>query len=335
MKMDLSRFFSTRIQSIVLGRPLTFDIFLMVSEELILFKRVGDVITPNRFEGLLKHAIKDIFILNEQKHLYLASLKEIVKDPDSPDELRSQFIKETAFNHIEDLFKNDDVSRIAQDSTGLVEDMVEFISSDLNAATTLMKLSTHDYYTYNHSVNVSVYSIAICKSILREDKKLLVTAGLGGLLHDLGKRKIDLKLINKPGKLDTEEWVEMKKHPDYGYELLENVPTLSTDIKRIVHEHHEHMDGTGYPKGISEKDILKLSRIASVADVFDALTTKRSYKEACSAKEALEIMANMPEGKFDPDVFKVLKTRINKNTEITLEKTVDPCVAHLKFKKTG
>ena len=198
------------------------------------------------------------------------------------------------------------------ESTGLIEDMVDFISTDLSAANTLMKLSTHDYYTYNHSINVSVYSIAICKSILGEDKKLLVTAGLGGLLHDLGKRKVDLKLINKPGKLDPEEWIEMKKHPGYGFELLQDIPTISNEVKRIVHEHHEHMDGTGYPAGISEQQILKLSRIASVADVFDALTTKRSYKDACSAQEALEIMAKMPEGKFDPEVFKLLETRTDK-----------------------
>lgn len=335
MKLDLSRFFSTRVQSIVVGRPLQYDIFLKVSEELILFKRSGDVVTQNRFEDLLKHGVKNIYILNEHRPLYLSGLKDIVKDPDSPDELRGKFIKETAFNHIDDLFHKEDVSSIAKESSGLVEDMVNFISTDLNAASTLMKLSTHDYYTYNHSVNVSVYSIAICKIILGEDKKLLVTAGLGGLLHDLGKRKIDLKIINKPGKLDADEWLEMKKHPGYGYELLEKVPTISHDIKRIVHEHHEHMDGTGYPKGLSEKQILKLSRIASVADVFDALTTKRSYSNPCSAKEALEIMANMPQGKFDPEVFKILQMRTDKQTELTLEKNVDPCLPHLPLKKAS
>lgn len=334
MKISIDRFFTTRTQSIPVGRALPFDIFLKITNELILFKRAGDVVSADRLEELLKHSVKEIYILKEQKDLYLNSLREIVRDPDSPDELRGRFIKETAFNHIEDLFSNNDVSTIAQQSTGLVEDMVEFISTDLSAASSLMKLSSHDYYTYNHSVNVSVYSIAICKSTLGEDKNLLVTAGLGGLLHDLGKRKVDLKLINKPGKLDAEEWVEMKKHPGYGYELLQDVPTISDDIKRIVHEHHEHMDGTGYPKGISEDQILKLSRIASVADVFDALTTKRSYKEACSAKEALEIMANMPEGKFDPEVFKILQTK-TKKTDITLDKAVDPCLPNIPFKKTG
>jgi len=335
MKIDFSKLFSTRVQSIIVGRPLNHDVFLKIANDFILFKRAGDVVTQDRVDQLIKHGLKTIYVLREQKNLYLGSLREIVKDPDSPNELRGRFIKETAFNHIEDLFNNSDVSRIAQESTGLVEDMVEFISSDLNAATTLMRLSSHDYYTYNHSVNVSVYSIAICKSTMSEDKTILVTAGLGGLLHDLGKRKIDLKLINKPGKLDSDEWVEMKKHPGYGYELLENVPTISDDIKRIVHEHHEHMDGTGYPQGLTENQILNLSRIASVADVFDALTTKRSYKDASPAKEALEIMANMPEGKFDPEVFKILQTKTNKKTDITLEKNIDPCTPHLPLKKAG
>lgn len=335
MKLDQNRFFSVRTHSIPIGRRLPFDLFLKISGDIILFKRSGDILPQRRLEDLIKHSIKEIYLLKNQKTLYLNSLKEIVKDPDSPDELRGRFIKETAFNHIEDLFSNKDVSTVAEESTDLVEDMVEFISTDLSAATTLMKLSTHDYYTYNHSVNVSVYSIAICKSVLGDDKKLLVTAGLGGLLHDLGKRKVDLKIINKPGKLDSQEWEEMKRHPGYGYDLLQDVPTISEDIKRIVHEHHEHMDGTGYPKGLTETQILKLSRIASVADVFDALTTKRSYKEACPAKEALEIMANMPLGKFDPDVFKMLETKLDKKTDITLDKSVDPCLPHLHFKKAS
>ena len=335
MKINPSQVFSTRTQSIPVGRPLVFDVFIKIAGEIILFKKVGDVVSQMRLDDLLKHSVKEIYIPKNQRDIYLKSLKDIVKDPDSSNEVKGRFIKETAFNHIEDLFNNKDVSVIAKESTGLVEDMVEFISTDLSAATSLMKLSSHDYYTYNHSVNVSVYSIAICKTVLGEDKNLLVTAGLGGLLHDLGKRKVDSKLINKPGKLDAEEWVEMKRHPGYGYELLQDVPSISDDIKRIVHEHHEHMDGTGYPQGLTDTQILKLSKIASVADVFDALTTKRSYKEACTAKEALEIMANMQEGKFDPDVFKTLQARQGKKTEITLDKNVDPCLPNINIKKAS
>jgi putative nucleotidyltransferase with HDIG domain len=335
MKINPSQVFSTRTQSIPVGRPLVFDVFIKITGEIILFKKAGDVVSQMRLDDLLKHSVKEIYIPKNQRDIYLKSLKDIVKDPDSSNEVKGRFIKETAFNHIEDLFNNKDVSVIAKESTGLVEDMVEFISTDLSAATSLMKLSSHDYYTYNHSVNVSVYSIAICKTVLGEDKNLLVTAGLGGLLHDLGKRKVDTKLINKPGKLDAEEWVEMKRHPGYGYELLQDVPSISDDIKRIVHEHHEHMDGTGYPQGLTDTQILKLSKIASVADVFDALTTKRSYKEACTAKEALEIMANMQEGKFDPDVFKNLQARQGKKTEITLDKNVDPCLPNINIKKAS
>lgn len=335
MKVNPSQVFSTRTQSIPVGRSLAFDIFLKIAGEIILFKKAGDVISQTRLDDLLKHSVKEIYILTEQRDIYLKSLKDIVKDPDAGNEVRGRFIKETAFNHIEDLFNNKDVSVIAKESTGLVEDMVEFISTDLSAATSLMKLSSHDYYTYNHSVNVSVYSIAICKTVLGEDKNLLVTAGLGGLLHDLGKRKVDSKLINKPGKLDAEEWVEMKRHPGYGYELLQDVPSISEDIKRIVHEHHEHLDGTGYPQGLTDTQILKLSKVASVADVFDALTTKRSYKEACTAKEALEIMANMQEGKFDPAVFKSLEARQGKKTEVTLDKNVDPCLPNINIKKAS
>lgn len=332
---DAFSFFPVRIQSIPLNTPLPFDVCLLVAEKYTLFKRIGEVIPQTRFDGLLKHGLKEFYIPEEQRNLYRDCLRKMVQNEDLSPEVRGLFVKESAFNHISDLFTQPEVSAIAAESTGLVEDMVNFISTDIGAAVRLMGLSSHDYYTYNHCVNVSVYSISIAKRVMGTDKEMLMTAGLGGLLHDLGKKLVDDKIINKPGKLDDNEWAEMKKHPSHGVELLKGVTNVSDDAKRIVHEHHEHLDGTGYPRGITDENISKLSRVAAIADVFDALTTKRSYKEAQSADLALEIMLKMSPGKFDPEIFRYFDKKAPAKQDVVMGKKSDPCTPNFTVKKAG
>ena len=199
-----------------------------------------------------------------------------------------------------------------------------------------MKLSKHDYYTYNHSVNVSVYSIALCKKVYGDDRKLLIQAGMGGLLHDLGKRAVPTAIINKPGKLDAAEWEEIKKHPEHGYTLLQKVATIPEESKRIVYEHHENIDGSGYPRKLCDTQISKLSKIATIADVFDALTTNRSYKKGLPPQEALQVMFGMAPGKFEPTIFNCFDKSIENKTRLTLEPQVDPCDPRgIAIKKTG
>lgn len=333
--MSYAQFFSARIQSVPIDRPLPFDVCLLVAGNHVLFRRQGEILTQERLDGLLKKGLKAFYIADDQRPAYQSFLRAIVQNDTLTPEVRGKYIKESAFNHITDLFTQSDVGALAVESKGLVEDMVNFISSDISAAVKLMGLSGHDYYTYNHCVNVSVYSISIAKRVIGEDKNLLMTVGLGGLLHDLGKKMVDEAIINKPGKLDDREWVEMKKHPTHGVEILKGVPNVSDEAKRIVHEHHEHLDGTGYPRGLTDENISQLSRVTAIADVFDALTTKRSYKEANSAELALEIMLKMSPGKFDPTIFRYFEKKAPAKQDLVAEKNSDPCSPNFALKKTG
>ena len=333
--MPSTTFFAVRIQSVPLDRPLPFDIAILVAGNHVVFRREKEILTQERLESLLQKGLKSFYISEDHRGQYRAFLKQAVQNDTLPVEQRGKYVKESAFNHITDLFTQPNVGQLAEDSKGLVEDMVNFISSDISAAVKLMGLSSHDYYTYNHCVNVSVYSISIAKRVVGDDKSLLMTAGLGGLLHDLGKKMVDDKIINKPGKLDENEWAEMKRHPTHGVELLKGVANVSEDAKRVVHEHHEHLDGTGYPRGITDESISQLSRIAAIADVFDALTTKRSYKEAMTAELALDVMLKMSPGKFDPNIFRYFEKRIPTKQDLEAEKGKDPCAPGFAVKKAG
>jgi len=159
-------------------------------------------------------------------------------------------------------------------------------------------------------------------------------AGMGGLLHDLGKVKIDTRIINNPGKLSEDDFQVIKKHPEYGRELL-NEHQCSHDeinfdlIKRVIGEHHENFNGTGYPNRLKGKEISVLARITAIADFYDAITTKRSYHEVLPTADAIEVMARSVGRKIDPKIFEIFRKNVNVVLEgkshIELPDDFDPC----------
>lgn len=319
------KFVEIRIGSVATDLPLPYDIYLMVAENPVLFRRRGDTITKDRSRLLRQHGGKVFLVPKEQRNLHLNSLKQMIQDPSTTTEDKSRYIKESAFVHVHDLFTSDDIKPVLEDAKNLVTEMVSFVSSDMEAVVSLLRLSIHDYYTYNHSVDVAVYSIALARKVFGEDKKMLLHAGFGGLLHDIGKRKLDYNIINKSTALTREEWLEIKKHPTYGREILIDTPAVPKEAKLVVYQHHENFDGTGYPEALKEEDISTLARIVTIADVFDALTTDRSYHKAVSATEALNTMFSMQPGKFDPQIFRSFNKNFDMKAPFQLPHNHDPC----------
>ncbi len=321
-----TQFFEVRVGSVMMEQKLPYEVHLLISGEPVLFRKQGDVISAERAKHLREHTGVKLLIPEDQRSLYMDSLKSAIRNPDVKVEEKSTLIKETAFVHIHALFTKEEILPVVGEAKSLVEDMVSFVSSDVAAVSNLMRLSAHDYYTYNHSVDVAVYSIVLAKKIFgSDDRELLIQAGLGGLLHDIGKRRIDLNIINKKGPLTPEEWAEVKNHPHYGHECLKDMQAVPLESKRIVHEHHENFDGSGYPNALSGESISKLSRVVMIADVFDALTTKRSYHDAISPVQALEIMHGMQPGKFDPSLFTSFDQKFVSKPKVTLAKDFDAC----------
>lgn len=135
-----------------------------------------------------------------------------------------------------------------------------------------------DDYTYSHSLNVSLMAIIIGKWMGLNEKQLDEIA-IAGLLHDLGKTKVSQELLSKPGKLTPAEFNEVKKHTILGFMMVEKAMNISTDIKYAILMHHEKIDGTGYPTGATESQIPLYARIIAVADIYDAMTSNRTYRD--------------------------------------------------------
>lgn len=162
--------------------------------------------------------------------------------------------------------------------------------------------------TYAHSINVAIISRMI-GMWMNYDEEALDTLTLGGLLHDIGKCKIPAEILNKPGRLTAEEYAIIKTHPTLGYEMIKN-QSISTRVKRIVLSHHERCDGTGYPMGLSGEDIDDYANIIGIADIYDAMTANRCYRDGVCPFEVISIFESDGLGQFKPQFITIFLERI-------------------------
>jgi response regulator RpfG family c-di-GMP phosphodiesterase len=185
-----------------------------------------------------------------------------------------------------------------------IYDVVDLITSEGEMAKHLLDITSHDFYTYTHSVNVGILSVSLSKALFGSSgNHNMRELGAAFFLHDLGKVRIDSSYINKPGKLTDEEMREMKRHPAHGFNILRKARELSTECKLIVLEHHERDDGRGYPRGLRGDEIHLYARICAIADVYDALTSMRSYKQPMAPFSALKLMKEEMIGHFHTELF--------------------------------
>lgn len=159
---------------------------------------------------------------------------------------------------------------------------------------------TFDNYTYEHSLSVAVFSTLVGIACQYREKELINLA-LAALLHDLGKRCISSDILNKPDKLTSEEFMEIKKHPFFGYNMLKDDILISATVKTSIYQHHENEDGSGYPRGLKGNDIYKFAKIIHITDVYDAITSKRPYKEPNTPMEAIAFIIKNTGKMFDKE----------------------------------
>ena len=184
----------------------------------------------------------------------------------------------------------------------LVEEISDSVSRNPGALISLARLKTADDYTYMHSVAVCALMVALSKQLGLNEQQTR-SAGIAGLLHDLGKALMPMDVLNKPGKLTDEEFAIIKKHPAEGHRLLLGNSGADEMMLDVVLHHHEKIDGTGYPKGLKGEEISLFAKMGAVCDVYDAITSNRPYKAGWPPSESLRKMAEWAKGHFDQRVF--------------------------------
>lgn len=209
-----------------------------------------------------------------------------------------------AKNEIASMFNDARMGKVvkAGDAMPLVEEISASVLRHPSALISVARIKTHDEYTFMHSVAVCALMVALARQ-LNLDPRLVKEAGIGGLMHDLGKAVMPLEVLNKPGKLTDDEYSIMKLHPEAGWKMLHDSGEATQGTLDIALHHHEKVDGTGYPKGLKGDQISLLSRMGAVCDVYDAVTSNRPYKQGWDPAESIKRMASW-KGHFDETIFK-------------------------------
>jgi putative nucleotidyltransferase with HDIG domain len=171
----------------------------------------------------------------------------------------------------------------------VVEQMVASVSRHPDALTWFTTLKNRDEYTARHSMHVCMLAITLA-AFIGLDEAASQRLGVGALLHDVGKIKIPLAVLNKPGKLTDAEFALMKKHPEYGIEILASSPDLNPDSLDVVLSHHERINGSGYPRALAGDEISFFSQLVAIVDVYDAMTSDRVYHDGRSPAQVLALM---------------------------------------------
>jgi putative nucleotidyltransferase with HDIG domain len=281
---------------------------------------VGDKLISDSYNAVGLHLLSsgtvvdasDILMLNRHNVEYVDIFPrgtEAVIELDKTEVSPSKIAQLNSFNDsitgIKDIFHS------VENGGTLTNDVIESAFNPLiksfqeekDVVSILLSLDSKDDYTYQHSVQVGMLSYYIAKWMNKSEKEALII-GKAGYLHDIGKSKIDPDLLHKPGKLTNDEYSEIQKHTIYGYQIIKNTLKDNT-LALVALEHHERMDGTGYPLRKKSTEIHSYSLIISVADVYSAMINNRVYQEKRDLLIVLKELHRMSFGELDPKITQV------------------------------
>ncbi|GAB6108763.1 HD-GYP domain-containing protein [Fusibacter bizertensis] len=199
---------------------------------------------------------------------------------------------------------------IYQEIDDALEPLYEAILNDDLITRKIWQIHAYDDYTFDHSVRVSMISGLLAKWCGLGDEKIK-EAALAGLLHDIGKCNIPDQILNKPDSLTVEEFKVMKTHAILGYILIKDIPNISYDVLQGVMQHHERVDGSGYPNGLKGNEINYLAKIVAVADVYCAMTQDRVYKKAMHTFEAMSYILEKCHSSLDFSMSKTFLANVS------------------------
>lgn len=291
-----------------LGR---FRVYIRQAGNYVLYAAAGEQFTPQHRQKLHEAGVAEVYIRAEQRPDYEQyvekHLPHILADEVIPTPERAKVLYTASESVVREVFESRlprglaarDLARV----TRLVEKSLEFLAKEASLRC-LAALTSHDYSVYTHNVQVFVYTAALLGD-MKADEATQVQAGVGALLHDIGKTRIPKEILAKPGPLTPEERAVINTHPVLGLALCQDV-NLSKIAAHCILLHHERMDGGGYPGGLTDELIPPYVRALAVADVYDALTSQRVYAPAMPPFSALRLIRDEMSGAFDMDVYKRL-----------------------------
>ena len=273
--------------------------------EPVLYHRAGCPLEAEQLSKLSDASIHHIYVRTEDFQHFGAHLLESV---DSVPGREIPIAERFAVLQVAMAVEIEQASRLVQ--CGAFVSLAQRVGPELSSLLSngdvlprdLFRLARHDFNTFTHVTNVASYSVILAERLGLCDQAGLTRIATAAILHDIGKRFIPISILAKPGKLDPEERAIIETHPLRGYEELCERPDLNFEQLMIVYQHHERVDGTGYPVGLRGEEIHPYARMMAVVDVFDAMTGVRPYRRPATAQEAMEYIRKSAGTHFDPEM---------------------------------
>jgi len=292
-KVD-TKYLPIYLESLRIDTVLSFDLFMKISGDMVLYRSADLPFTEKTREKLVENKVSRLYVNAKSKAQYQKyieqNLDKILLDHLVPEEKKAGILYETSKSLMKDVLENPTYGENIHRSKKLVENQVSFILRGQEAFHNLIKISSFDYYTFSHSVNVCTFAIALAQQLGRHDEQYLHDLGIGALLHDVGKSKISERILNKRTTLSNMEFELMKKHPKWGVEILTMTDMIEAASYYPVLQHHERGNKSGYPNSLSLDEMHEYSRIVAIVDTFDAMTTERVYQGAMDTFPALKVI---------------------------------------------
>ncbi|MCC7405987.1 MAG: HD domain-containing protein [Bdellovibrionales bacterium] len=302
--MSDSEYIKIRMASIHPSVAVPFDIFVYINNRYVHYLRTGDHLSADKIENFEKKAPDSFFIRHADRAAYKKFIHQTLNSGKLDPKEKAMILRESSFSLVEELFESPDVARALQESREIIDQFVGFMNEEPDSMAYLIGLSSHDFYTYTHSLDVSIYSLGLGQ-VAGYSGEQLKELGLGALFHDIGKRHVSIDIITKSGPLDDNEWAAMQRHPTYGLKILTE-HNATESVRACCFEHHESFLGNGYPQQLQGNEIHPMARIVAITDTYDALTTKRSYNQPMTPTDALEFMKGKLAGRYDQDLMNAM-----------------------------
>jgi len=242
-------------------------------------------------EQLHSDGVDHLYIRSDDANAYRDYLcKHVLHDNSIPPAARMQALREVTRVAFQDALTASDCDRMVSVASEFGGDLASVVAERSIAFGELFTTLEHDYYTFTHVCNVSVYCTVLAHLLGTTDATALGEFGAAALLHDIGKRHIPAHILNKPGKLTDAEWELIREHPTTGFREVATREDLTWAQLMVIYQHHERLDGSGYPCGIPGEEIHPWAKICAVVDVFDALTCHRPYRGPMPRKDVCDYL---------------------------------------------
>jgi len=267
-------------------------------------------LTDEDLARLREAGVDHLYIRLDQTESFRQYLHDhVLRDTGIPTPVRFRALRDLLRVGFEDALRLGNCDSMVSVASSFGHDLAAMLNETTPVFAELFKTLDHDYYTFTHACNVGTYCAVLAVRMDQFNATESAEIAAGGLLHDLGKRHIPPRILNKVGKLTDDEWELVRQHPVTGFQELSTRGDLTHGQLMMVYQHHERLDGSGYPCGVMGDEIHPWAKICAVADVFDAMTCKRPYRHAIPLAEVHDHLRRFAGSRFDIEVVEIWTTK--------------------------